>query len=820
MIIKDSDLSRHGPDTGPPDLRSPDRQRPFGKPLRLWLGLTALSFISLGGLLAFQESQSREQDILQAQATQMLVAKERRHQASLMVEQTLGVIASRHRDYEHRLQRLLITTMRSPSLGISHLSGRDRSFVSTELLRQFPDLRINPDWIEIAQLPTTLPPDWWNQELNQRLNAGMRKAQFLRGRDAGLVFAVPLGQEEDSPGAVRLDRRQQPAPWALVHIDPKMVAFLVANELRQSLHASIEREESRYVWINEILDPAGGEGYARRLIHPLLPDTEGKLLSTEYQDSSGRFPYRTELEGVLKGSGIYFDYRFPKRPGAEQVDKTAYAALYPPFQWIIASGVYLDDISEAAFEAHEDLMQKKHALERWHFLITLVVTLMLCLAFGYAFLRQYRERQLQMRQRMNQLEHELEQRGEDRLGSVMRMIREERCPERSGEDLLAANLVSAIATRLGMDRQEIATLERVAMLHDIGKLALPDSLLRPRDELHFDQYHLLRRHVEIGARMMEDALMAPAEADLLRASQQHMVNASRRRAPLNTTADTSTQPSQFSQPSSSFPSSGSTKDEQASTDVAVTSLAETSLAASTLALVVQIIELVRHTSVSEAQALCDIEHRHGHLPPELLQAAREVLTEQPIPPAPTLHRLCPQQVERDPNRWRDSHSGCFTRALLDAALEALARECQDAMGQHITLCHLRLSRMGGARRDAGDRQLAPLDAQLGPHLNACFYPLRVFRVSEGNFIVMGHQCRDISPAQKVTRRPEGNQPLFEAPTNGTASPPTADSLASLLSSLEDTATLEVTLLDLSCAQTLKEWQLTLNGHLARYPPSA
>jgi len=75
-MIKDSDLSRHGPDTGPPDLRSPVRQRPFGKPLRLWLGLTALSCLSLGALLVFQESQSREQDILQAQATQMLVAKE------------------------------------------------------------------------------------------------------------------------------------------------------------------------------------------------------------------------------------------------------------------------------------------------------------------------------------------------------------------------------------------------------------------------------------------------------------------------------------------------------------------------------------------------------------------------------------------------------------------------------------------------------------------------------------------------------------------------------------------------------------------------
>lgn len=808
-MIKDNDLPRQGPMAGSGDSHpgfSPGMRHPFGSSLRLWLGLTALSCLLLGGLLVFMESQSRRQDNLQAAATQALVTQERRQQARLTVEQTLGLIASRHRDYEHRLQRLLMTTMRSPALGISHLSGRDRSYVSTELLRQFPDVRINPDWIDIVQLPTTLLPDWWSQELNRRLDAGMREAQFLRGTDAGLVFAVPLGREQDSPGAVRLDHRQQPTPWALVHIDPRMVAFLVANELRQSLHTSIEREESRYVWINEILDPAGGDGYARRLIHPLLPATEGELLSTEYQDSSGRFPYRTELEGVLNGSGIYFDYRFPKRPGTEQVDKTAYAALYPPFQWIIASGVYLDDISESALEAHADLMEKKHVLERWHFLITLVVTVMLCLAFGYAFSRQHRKRQFEQRQRMNHLADELEQRSEDRLESVIQTLREQRCPERAGEDLLAATLVNAIATRLGMDQQETDILTRAAMLHDVGKLALPDSLLRPRDQLHYDQYHLQRRHVEIGARMLEDALKSPAEADLLRASQQCMTKAIITPAPggsSNATPDTDQAITSHVQA------------EQIATNAAMPDLA-----ACSLALVVQVIELVRHCGVSEAQALGDIEHRHGHLPPELIQAAREVLTEHPIPPSPTLERLCPQQIERDPGRWRDSTSGCFSRTLLEASLATLAEQCHDAMGQSITLCHLHLGWKNDLRQDTSGRRPGQLDAQLGPHLNAIFHPLRVFRVSEGHFIVLDDQCRTPSPALQATRHPQGNAPLFTSQAKGSASPPSPDTLLSLLSSLEDSATLEITLLDLSCAQTLKEWQLTLDGHLARYPPPA
>ncbi len=757
-MIQDSDPSPPNIDTSDPKRRSLAPMDLTGMPLRHWLGLTVLTCASLGGLLVFLESENRELDTLNAQAIQTLILQERKHQASLLVEQTLSVISTRHRDYEHRLQRMLITTMRAPFLGISHLSGRDRSFISTELLRQFPDLRINPDWISIEQLPTNLLPAWWSADLNLRLQASDRKPQFLRGADTGLIFAVPIQRGTDTSGDVHRNRTHSTAGWTLVHIDPKMVAFLVSSELRQSLHAGLDEKESRYVWINEILESNGGENYARRLIHPLLPETEGALLSTHYRDASGRYPYQVELDGVLRGSGVFFDYRFPKNPGAKQEAKTAYAALYPPFGWIVASGVYLDDINMAASQAYEATMEDKHALERWHFLITLGVTMLLCLSIGYTLLHQLRIRQRKMRKRMNLLERKLEQRGEDRLVAALQVIRNERCPERVGDDLIVADYVTRVATGLALDDEEIAGLERAALLYDIGKLALPDTLLKPRHQLYFDQAQLLRQHVDIGSRLLADALMAPYEADLLCASQRYMPSMSA--TPSNATVSGSPMSSTRVSPGPSI-----------------------------LALVVQIVELVRHSHLSAAEAISEIEHRPQQpFMAEVLHMTRTVMAEHPISQSDaTHHRLKPLQIERLALHWRDNATGCFNRCLLDAFLEMLLTRGQVTMTGSVTLYHLRLR----ASMDA-----AVLDQQFGPQLNAYFYPLKVFHLASSHFMVLASEHTDDTTA--------GNSPSL----------PSQETLQTLLLSLEGTARLEMTRHSLSCAQSMHDWQARID-HLVK-----
>ncbi len=101
---------------------------------------------------------------------------------------------------------------------------------------------------------------------------------------------------------------------------------------------------SGYIWVNEVLNYEGGDNYAIRLIHPNLSETEGMLLSTNMTDVKGNKPYLTELNGVKKDGYLFFNYWF-KKPNSEKIaQKLTYARLYKKYNWIVATGVYLDDV--------------------------------------------------------------------------------------------------------------------------------------------------------------------------------------------------------------------------------------------------------------------------------------------------------------------------------------------------------------------------------------------------------------------------------------------------------------------------------------------
>ena len=112
-------------------------------------------------------------------------------------------------------------------------------------------------------------------------------------------------------------------------------------------------ENGGYLWVNEVLNWSGGDNYAIRRVHPNLVDTEGLFLSTNTQDVRGSFPYLRELEGVRDSGEVYFTYFF-KRPDNDRIaEKLTYATLYKDFNWIIAMGVYLEDV-QTYIDAAED----------------------------------------------------------------------------------------------------------------------------------------------------------------------------------------------------------------------------------------------------------------------------------------------------------------------------------------------------------------------------------------------------------------------------------------------------------------------------------
>ncbi|HEX6066053.1 MAG TPA: HD domain-containing phosphohydrolase, partial [Longimicrobiales bacterium] len=58
------------------------------------------------------------------------------------------------------------------------------------------------------------------------------------------------------------------------------------------------------------------------------------------------------------------------------------------------------------------------------------------------------------------------------------------------------------AESLGSRAEEVETIRRAATLHDIGKIAIPDSILLKHGSLSLEEFDLLKKHTSIGARML------------------------------------------------------------------------------------------------------------------------------------------------------------------------------------------------------------------------------------------------------------------------------------------------------------------------------
>jgi putative two-component system response regulator len=59
-----------------------------------------------------------------------------------------------------------------------------------------------------------------------------------------------------------------------------------------------------------------------------------------------------------------------------------------------------------------------------------------------------------------------------------------------------------IARQMGLGHKEIRSIEQGALLHDIGKIGVPDDLLRKPERLTDSEWALMRRHPEIGFRIL------------------------------------------------------------------------------------------------------------------------------------------------------------------------------------------------------------------------------------------------------------------------------------------------------------------------------
>ena len=114
------------------------------------------------------------------------------------------------------------------------------------------------------------------------------------------------------------------------------------------------------------------------VLHPTQPHREGKPFIAE-KDKLGKL-FVADIVRAGQAGGGFVDYHFPRPNETEAVRKVAYVAPVPDWQWVVGTGLYVDDV-EAAF-------RKDLAINLGIVIVLAGVVLALVIAIGRSVMRQ------------------------------------------------------------------------------------------------------------------------------------------------------------------------------------------------------------------------------------------------------------------------------------------------------------------------------------------------------------------------------------------------------------------------------------------------
>ena len=96
----------------------------------------------------------------------------------------------------------------------------------------------------------------------------------------------------------------------------------------------------------------------------------------------------------------------------------------------------------------------------------------------------------------------------------------ERSPELGDHLVDVARLAAEVGRRLGMSGEELDQLAQSAQLHDVGKMAIPDAILKKPGPLDREEWEFIRGHTVVGERIISAAPSLSQVSRIVRSSHE------------------------------------------------------------------------------------------------------------------------------------------------------------------------------------------------------------------------------------------------------------------------------------------------------------
>jgi HD-GYP domain-containing protein (c-di-GMP phosphodiesterase class II) len=112
---------------------------------------------------------------------------------------------------------------------------------------------------------------------------------------------------------------------------------------------------------------------------------------------------------------------------------------------------------------------------------------------------------VKLRKNLRESNKQLKKAIEDILAVTSRMI-ESRDPYTSGHQKRVAQLSMAIAKKIGLPDEKIEMIKLAALVHDIGKIAVPAEILVKPTKLSQNEFNLIKDHPQYGYNFLKDVI--------------------------------------------------------------------------------------------------------------------------------------------------------------------------------------------------------------------------------------------------------------------------------------------------------------------------
>jgi len=111
----------------------------------------------------------------------------------------------------------------------------------------------------------------------------------------------------------------------------------------------------------------------------------------------------------------------------------------------------------------------------------------------------------------DELERETERNARLRAAKNLVRFLDARHPSTANHSEVVSALAEAIGVQLGVEAEMVDHLRLAGLLHDLGKIGLPDAILNAPRRLTIDEYEIVKRHPEFGHSLLDGLGIEPVE---------------------------------------------------------------------------------------------------------------------------------------------------------------------------------------------------------------------------------------------------------------------------------------------------------------------